>query len=302
MSAGTSTKVVVIALFANMGIAISKFFGAYFTKSAALLAEAIHSLVDCLNQVLLLVGSKKALKLPTSLHPLGYGREAFFWSFVVAILLFSLGGLFAIYEGVHKLGAHEPISSPHIALGILIFGIILEAFSFAACIKEVRVQNRHGNLWRWFRNTTSIELLVIFTEDAAAMLGLLIATVTLILSWVTGDPNWDAIGSVLVGTVLVLVAILLAIEIKSLLIGEAPSTDFRSSIESLVNEFIPQGKLYHLIALQIGSNEVMLSCKISIGTLSQSNALIEAINQLEAKLKVKHPEIKWLFIEPDNKD
>lgn len=303
MSAGGgSTKVVVIALFANLGIAVAKFFGAFVSKSAALLAEAIHSLVDCLNQVLLLVGSKKSKRPPSQLHPLGYGREAFFWSFIVAILLFSLGGLFAIYEGVHKLGEHEPISSPFLALGILIFGIILEAFSFAACLREVRAQNKYGSLWVWFRKTTAIELLVIFTEDAAAMLGLLIAATTLIISWLTGDPNWDAIGSILVGSVLVLVAVLLAVEIKSLLIGEAPATDFRNYVEESMKALIPGGRVFNLIALQIGSDEVMLSCKISAGTLREASKLLEAINELEGKIKGKFPEIKWLFIEPDTKD
>src|SRR3989344_119242 len=181
MSAGGSAKVIFLALVANLGIAVAKFAGAFFTKSAAMLAEAIHSLVDATNQVLLLVGNKKAQQAPTAQHPLGYGREAFFWSFIVAILLFSLGGLFAIYEGVHKFSDHEQLTSPLIALVILLFSIGLEWVSFRACVKEVKAQNPYRSLWTWFRKTSSSELLVVFTEDAAAMVGLILATVSLLL-------------------------------------------------------------------------------------------------------------------------
>ena len=301
MSVGeNSIRVVVIALLANLGIATAKFVGAFFTQSASLLAEAIHSLVDCTNQVFLLIGSKKAAKPPSETHPLGYGREAFFWSFMVAILLFSMGGLFAIYEGIHKISDQGEVSSPVASLLILSVSLILEGYSFNACLHEVRKQNPYNTLWKWFRKTTSSELLVIFTEDAAAMLGLSVATFCVLMAWLTGNAKWDAIGSISVGFVLVVVAALLAIEVKSLIIGEASTADFKKFIEEQMAEFIPQGRVLRLIALQIGSNEVMLSYKVSTGTIQDTKTLISAINSIEKKVKERFSQVRWQFVEPDD--
>ncbi len=307
MSAGhNSTKVIIIALFANLGIAIAKFTGAFFTQSASLLAEAVHSLVDCSNQVLLLIGSKKSKRAPTERHPLGYGREAFFWSFIVAILLFSLGGLFAIYEGIHKLaeqGEHSGgVSFPVIGLSILLVSIGLETYSFKACLDEVRVQNRYGSLCQWFKKTTASELLVIFTEDLAALLGLIIAALCLFASWLFQSPSWDAMGSMFVGILLVIVAVLLAIEIKSLIIGEAPDTDYRTFIEAELQTQLPSSKILRLIALQLGASEVLISCKFMPGTQSGVDRLIDAINAVERNVKAQFTEIRWLFFEPDHTD
>lgn len=300
MSSGDgSIKVIIIAFLANMGIAVAKFIGAYISHSTALLAEAIHSVVDSTNQVLLLIGSKRSQKPPTIKHPMGYGREAFFWSFIVAVLLFSLGGMFAIYEGIHKLGASGELSSPHIGVGILLASLGLEAFSFYACIKEVKKQNTFGSLWRWFRHTTVSELLVIFTEDLAALLGLLVATVSLLLSWLTGNLMWDAIGSILVGIILVIVAIALAIEIKSLIIGEAPATDLRPFLDKRVAELFPQGKVLRLLALQIGANEIMVSYKIHPGKITDVKQLMDTINQLEQEVHQQFAAVRWQFVEPD---
>lgn len=299
MSAGGSTRVIVIALGANLAIATSKFFGAFVSGSASLLAEAIHSVVDCTNQVLLLVGAKKSARAPTERHPLGFGRETFFWSFIVAILLFSLGGLFAIYEGIHKLSSHEELSSPWLGLGILGFGIVLETFSFRACLKEVRAQNPFGSLSIWFRRTTSAELLVIFTEDAAALLGLILAAVCILIAWFTGNPAWDAIGSIAVGALLVAVAILLAIEIKSLIIGEAPSVDLRPGIEAIVSQTLPGARILRFLALQTGGSEIMVSVKLHPGEVSSVRALIESINEIERLTKARYPQVAWQFIEPD---
>lgn len=296
---GGSTKVIVFALLANLGIALAKFFGAWISKSTSMLAEAIHSLVDTSNQALLLIGSSQAKKPPSETHPLGYGREAFFWSFIVAILLFSLGGLFAIYEGAHKLSSLEEMSSPGLALGILVVSLVLEGFSFWACLKEVQRQNTESSLWRWFRRTTSAELLVVLTEDAAAMLGLLIATASLLIAWITGNPVWDAIGSISVGSVLIIVAVFLAIEIKSLLVGEAPSKNYRPFLEKEVSKRISGGKLLRLIALQTGADEVLLSLKIHPGEIRDVSVLIASINALEEEIRRAFPEVKWQFIESD---
>ncbi len=295
-----STKVIIIALFANLGIALAKSIGAIFSGSASLFAEAIHSFVDCTNQVLLLLGAKAARKLPTKTHPLGYGRESFFWSFIVTILLFSMGGLFAIYEGVHKLGSPEAIQYPWLVLIILAVGIALEGYSFLACLKEIRKVNPFTNLKQWYRGTTSSGLLVIFTEDAGALIGLVMAGVCVSLSWGLGDPAWDAYGSIMIGVLLVTLAGFLAVEIKSLLIGEAPSRNYETAIKAIVNEHIPDAKILSFLALQIGDTEVMLSLKVTPGEIKEVSLLIEAINAIEVKIKQRFPEIKWQFVEPDH--
>jgi cation diffusion facilitator family transporter len=300
-SSDGSLKVIIYALCANFGIAIAKFIGSYFTKSASLLAEAIHSLVDCTNQIFLLIGAKRSRKEPDDRHPLGYGRESFFWSFIVAIFLFSAGGLFAIYEGIHKLQAHEPISHPIVAVSILVFGIILEAGSFWACYQEVKKQNTYGSLWAWLRKSTAADLIVIFLEDAAALVGLVVALIATGIGWYTGVAAWDAVGSIAIGIVLVGVAAMLASEIKSLLIGEAPSQDYRGAFSQEISRIFPGGELLRLIALQTGGNEVMVSFKLAPGPeTTQTRDLIERINELEIRLKKRFPEIRWLFVEPDH--
>jgi cation diffusion facilitator family transporter len=301
MSTGGSKKVIVLALAANLGIAISKFVGAFISGSASLFAEAIHSVVDCTNQVLLLVGAKASAKSPDEAHPLGYGREGFFWSFIVAILLFSMGGLFAIYEGLHKLKEHDTPSAPGLALGILGVGIVLEGISFRACLHEVRARNPYPSLWQWFHKTTSADLLVIFTEDAAALVGLVVAAVGISLASATRNSDWDAYGSIGVGVVLVVVAVLLAIEVKSLLIGEAPSVDLRPVIEGIVHDVIPEARVLRFIALQTGGSEILVSYKISPGALDRVDHLIEAINEIERRVKARFPDVRWQFVEPDDR-
>lgn len=301
MSSGSS-KVIIIAMTANLSIAVAKFAGAYFSKSSALLAEAIHSLVDTTNQVLLLFGEKASRKKPDESHPLGYGRETFFWSFVVTILLFSLGGLFAIYEGVHKLDAPEPIHNPLLAICILGVSILVEGYSFYVCLQEIRSKNPFHNLRTWFRKTTSAGLLVIFTEDAGALVGLMIATTCISLSWALDNPAFDAYGSILIGSLLVGLAIILAREIKSLIIGEAPSQNYRPHIESLVRGHIPNSRVLRFIALQTGDGEVLISFKITPGNITDVSKLIQTINRIESQIKVRFPEIKWQFVEPDFKD
>ncbi|NDG85247.1 MAG: cation diffusion facilitator family transporter [Proteobacteria bacterium] len=300
MSAGnSSTRVILFALLANLGIACSKFVGAFVSRSSAMLSEAIHSLVDTTNQVLLLVGSKRAARAPTEKHPLGYGAESFFWSFMVAILLFSLGGMVAVYEGIHKFHSTEPLQNPWVSLAILMVSLVLEALSFRTCLHEIRASNPHGTLWRWFKKTTSAELLVVFTEDLAALLGLVIATGSLLLSWMTSDPRWDAVGSILVGFVLVSVAILLSIEIRSLMIGESPALNYRPFIEERAKELFPGGRVLRFIALSQGGDRVLLSYKIHPGSVQSVSELITRINTLEASVREKYPEISWQFVEPD---
>jgi cation diffusion facilitator family transporter len=295
-------KVILIALAANLFICVAKFAAWFFTRSSAVLAEAVHSLVDCSNQLLLMLGVRLSKREPNKQHPLGYGREDFFWSFIVAILLFSLGGLFAIYEGVHKLKIEESIGHPFIALGVIGVSLVLESISFKNCMHEIARENKYGSLYKWFRKTTSSHLLVVFTEDAAALIGLVIAAIFLTISWITGNPTWDAIGSIVIGSILVLVAVFLAIEIKSLIIGEAPGIDMKPAAQQIVNSVIPGATIFHFIAIQSSPEHVTVAMKISIGSITGAVELVEKINEIEEQMRVKFPEILWQFVEPDVRD
>ena len=300
--ASGSAKVILTAFLANLGLGIAKFFGAGIAGSASLFAEGIHSLVDCTNQLLILFGRRVAKRPPTKTHPLGYGRENFFWSLVVAVLLFTLGGLFALYEGFHKLANPTPLNHPWVAILILILGLFLEGYALRTCLAEVRRINPHKSLSTWFRKTASVDLLVIFTEDMAALTGLVCAIICLVIAWFTGDPKWDAFGSIVIGTLLVIVPIFLAAEVKSLLIGESPSIDYRAPIELIVKETFPDGSILNLIALQTGSDEVMLAYKLDPKSDCSAVQLIEGINEIERKVRAKYPEVRWQFVEPDNAD
>ncbi len=298
-----STKVIIFALIANFGIAVTKLGGALFTKSASMMAESIHSLADCTNQIFLLIGAKASQKPPDEKHPLGYGRESFFWSFLVAILLFSMGGIFAIYEGLHKLsGPEQELKMPLVGIAILIVSILLETGSFYACLKEVKKQNTHGSLWQWFRKSTASDLVVIFVEDLAALIGLVIALLFLFVALITNNPMWDAVGSVAIGTLLVTVSFLLAYEVKSLLVGEAASAHYKKDIEKHFLALDPEMKILKCIALVTGNNELLVSLKVLPGSRTTSKTLIEAINKAESSIKKQFPEIKWLFVEPDFED
>lgn len=299
-----SVRVIIFALLSNFGIACAKFAGAFFTRSASMLAEAIHSLADCTNQIFLLIGARKSKKPADNKHPLGYGRENFFWSFLVALLLFFMGGVFAIYEGVHKLNStsENELISPWISMVILIFSIALEGGSFFACLKEIKKQNRYKNLWVWFKNTTASDLIVIFMEDLAALLGLVIALVFLTLAWVLNNSIWDAIGSIVIGALLISVATLLGNEVKSLIIGESASEDYRDFLEKLFQIENKDMKILKLISLATGSNEVLISAKVHPGTVTSAQDLIEKINRVEVQFKKEFPEIRWSFIEPDTKE
>lgn len=295
-----SNRVILLALLANLGIAVAKLVGAFFTQSASMLAEGIHSLADCTNQVFLLVGAKKSKKPADDLHPLGYGRESFFWSFMVALMLFSMGGLFAIYEGVHKLkGERTAIQYPWVGLTILLVAMILEGASFLACLKEIRGQNKYPNLWLWFRKTTASELIVIFIEDLAALIGLSLALFFLIVSIVTDNSMWDAFGSVVIGILLVSVAYILAREVKSLLVGERSSTDYAAFINMHLKSLGSEMYILNILSVVTGSDEVLLTMKVHPGAVTNSYELVDVINTLEEKIKVQFPEVRWLFVEPD---
>jgi cation diffusion facilitator family transporter len=295
-----SVKSILFALLANLGIAITKTVAAVLTGSGAMLAESIHSFADCGNQGLLFLGLKAAKKAPDTKHPLGHGKEIYFWSFIVAIILFSMGGLFSIYEGIHKLSSHEGLKSPFIAIAVLSVSIILEGASLYGCLKQINTI-RHESLWSWIKNSRKSELIVVLGEDTAAILGLTFALLSVVLSIITNNPIFDSIGSIFIGVLLILVSVFIAFKVKSLLIGQSTDDETSNKIRSLLIDRPEIDKIFSLITLQLGT-DIMVSVKAGMAKTETSDQLIDNINTCESLLKKEIPEIKWIFFEPDNKE
>jgi cation diffusion facilitator family transporter len=301
MSQASSLRAVLYALGANSGILIAKGTAAFITGSSAMLAESIHSAADCGNQVLLLFGMKDAKRTADAKHPLGYGRAVYFWAFLVAVLLFTLGGLFSIYEGWHKLHQPEPMSNAGIAIGVLVVAIILEAFSLAGCIREIRKVSGNRTLWQFFRTSRNSELIVVLGEDIAALAGLAFALVAIGVAVLTGNPIYDAIGSMAVGILLVVVAVLLSVEIKAMITGESAESETEEAIRRFLAARPEVGELYNLVTLQLGEG-IMLAVKARMNETGGATALIDAINSVEADLRAAFPAVQWCFFEPDKGD
>jgi len=265
-----------------------------------MLAEAIHSFADAGNQGLLLWGMKQAKRAPSPDYPLGWGKAVFFWSFIVALVLFSMGGMFSLYEGWHKLVHPEDLSHPWVAVGVLVFGIVAETVSFRACLHEVNKVRGERSLMRWFRESRQSELVVILGEDIAALLGLVLALVAVLLAMFTGDPMWDALGSMAIGVVLIIVAAGIGWEIKGLLIGQSADPALEACIRKFLLEKTETEKIYRLLTLQLGTT-LMVSVKACMKGGSAAE-LVAAINRTEKALRAEFPEIQWLFFEPDLKD
>lgn len=286
------------ALIANLGIAITKTVAAVITGSGAMLAESIHSFADCGNQGLLFLGLKASKKEPTPDHPLGFGKAIFFWSFIVALILFSMGGLFSIYEGVHKLSSHEGLTSPYIAIGVLAVSILLESASLWGCITQINKVKHGQSLWNWFRTSRQSELVVVLGEDIAALLGLVFAMGSVILSMVTGNPIFDAVGSIGIGVLLVIISFFLAAKIKGLLIGQSVDPEVQGEITAFLETQPEVNKILNLITLQLGS-QIMVAVKVKMAKVDTVDQLIQNINRCEAALKKQNPAIQWVFFEPD---
>jgi cation diffusion facilitator family transporter len=265
-----------------------------------MLAEAIHSYADSGNQGLLLWGIRQAKRPPSPDYPLGWGKAVFFWSFVVALVLFTLGGVFSLYEGWHKLHSLEPIRSPWVAVGILVFGLAAETVSLRACLKEVAKVQAGRSLWRWFRESRQSELVVILGEDLAALLGLALALGAILATIATGNPLWDAVGSMAIGAVLVVVAVGIAVEIKALLIGQSADPEVEAQIRRVLEKSTDIDQVYRLITLQLGAS-LMVAVKARIRAQTAAE-LVRAINRAEKSLRAQFPEIQWLFFEPDVAD
>ncbi len=293
-----SLKSIVYALAANLAIAVAKLVAAAITSSTSMLAEAVHSLADCGNQALLLIGLKRA-KLPASTaYPLGHGKAIYFWSFVVAIMLFSMGGVFSVYEGWHKWESPERLNWPWLAVGILVFSLIAEGISLRACLNEVNKVREGQSLWRWFQESRQSELIVILGEDLAAMLGLVVALVSVMLTMLTGKLVFDAAGSITIGVILITVAWLVGAEIKALLIGQSAEARVVRAIHEVLDGRREIDEVLNLITLQMG-NDVMVAVKARMREFPTQRELIEAINHCEAALKAAVPQVRWIFFEPD---
>jgi cation diffusion facilitator family transporter len=296
-----SLKSIFFALGANFAIALAKTAGAVFTGSASMLAEAIHSFADCGNQALLIWGMKEAKRSASSDHPLGFGRAIYFWSFIVALMLFSMGGLFSIYEGAHKLSAPEPVKYAWVAVGILAFGVVAESISLWGALREIDKERGSLSHWQWFRTSRQSELIVIFAEDLAALGGLALALLFVGLSVITGNPVWDAVGSICIGVLLVLVALLVGTEVKALLLGQSAEPQVLARMRSHLLAQPQVEHVYSLITQQLGG-EIMVAVKARMRPLGTDVALIEAINAVERSVRQAFPSVRWLFFEPDLHD
>jgi cation diffusion facilitator family transporter len=296
-----SKKSIYFALMANLGIALTKTVAAVLTGSGAMLAESIHSYADCGNQGLLFLGLRAMKKNPDGEHPLGYGKEIFFWSFVVALILFSIGGLFSIYEGIHKISQHEGLKSPVIAIVVLGLSMLLEASSLYGCLTQIKKLRHNVSLWTWFKNSRKSELIVVLGEDVAALFGLTFALIAIFLSVITGNPVYDAFGSVGIGVLLIIVSIFLAVKVKSLLIGQSTDPQTSAEIKKFLEARPEIDRIFHIITLQLGP-QIMVALKVKMTKTDSADQLIDNINICEAELKKTHPEILWVFFEPDNKD
>lgn len=299
---GHGTKAVVAALFANATIAIAKFAGFAVTGSSSMLAEAVHSVADSGNQGLLVLGGRRAKKAADEEHPFGYGRERYFWGFVVALVLFSLGSLFAIYEGLHKLDYPKEISSPEWALGILGFAIIAEALSFRTAVKETQKVKGDATYWQFIRRAKAPELPVVLLEDLGAMIGLVLAFSGVTTAIITEEPRWDAYGTLSIGVLLGIIAIILVIEMKGLLIGESAPRRRVEGIRAAV-EIEPEViRLIHMRTQHLGPDELLVGAKIEFLHDLSVVEVAATINRIETNIRANVPEARVIYLEPDVHD
>lgn len=293
-----SRKSITFALLANVGIAITKTAAAVITRSGAMLAEAIHSFADCSNQGLLFWGLRAAKKKPDVEHPLGYGKEIYFWSFMVALILFSMGGLFSIYEGIHKISLHEGLKNPAVAIIVLAVSMVFESASLYGCLMQIKKLRHNESLWTWYRNSRQSELIIVLGEDTAALLGLSFAIAAVIMSMTTGNPVYDAAGSIGIGALLVMISFILAIKIKSLLIGQSTDDETTRLIKSFLESRPEIDQVLNLITFQLGPR-IMVAVKAKMKETVSAGLLIKNINDCESALRNFNPAIQWIFFEPD---
>jgi len=294
-----NTGAILAAFLANMGIAVAKFVGFVITGSSALLAESIHSVAAASNQGLLVLGGRRARREPTPLHPFGFGRARYFWAFVVAVVLFSLGGLFSLYEGYHKVTEPEEITSPAVAFGIFAVAIVFEAFALRTAVRHAQPE-RGGRTWvDYVRTSRSPELPVLLLEDSGALIGLLFATTGVALALITGNPIFDGLGTLAIGVLLIAIAIVLAIEMKSLLIGEAASPEVIERIESELGQSSGVRRVIHMLTQHLGPDELLVAAKVDFDPSLSVTDLAGAIDACEARIRSAVPIAAVIYLEPD---
>jgi len=299
VSSSGGTRAVLAALVANLGIAVAKFVAFAFTGSSAMLSEGVHSLADSGNQVLLLVGGRRATRAASDEHPFGYGRSRYVYAFIVAIVLFSLGGVFALYEGWHKLSHPEELSAPGWAFGVLVVAIVLEGFSLRTAVRESNRVRGSASWPRFVRGAKAPELPVVLLEDIGALTGLVLALLGVTLAVATGDGRWDGVGSLSIGLLLVVIAVFLALETNSLLIGESATREHVALIRAALEGGDDVEKVIHLKTLHLGPDELLVAAKIAVGRADSASAVAHAIDDAEARVRAAVPLARVIYLEPD---
>lgn len=299
MSTAGSTRAIVAALLANAGIALAKFVGYLITGSSSMLAESVHSVADTSNQGLLLWGQRAARKDADALHPFGYGRSRYFWSFVVALVLFSLGSIFALYEGYHKISHPEPLTSPVVAIAILVVAIGLESYSFRTAVVESRPLKGNGGWWRFIRTSRNPELPVVLLEDSGALVGLIFALIGVGLTVLTGDPVWDGVGTIGIGLLLGVIAVILMVEMHSLLIGEGATRDEDRAIRAALERTPNVQRIIHIRTQYLGPDEMLVAAKIALEPHTELATVAGTIDAAEAAVRAVVPSARVIYLEPD---
>jgi cation diffusion facilitator family transporter len=292
-------RAILAALLANLGIAIAKFIGFLITGATSMLAEAVHSLADTTNQGLLLLGNKQSKKDEDDRHPFGYGRTRYFWSFVVALVLFSLGGLFAIYEGIHKIGTPEELDRPIVAIVILLVAVGLESFSFWTAIKESRPLKGEQSWWRFIKTARVPELPVLLLEDFGALAGLLIALLAIGASLITANPVWDGYGTLAIGALLLVIAVILVVEMKTLLLGESATPEDVDKISKAIESSPDVTRVIHMRTVHQGPEDVLVAAKIEFASTLDVHGVVRAINAVEVRIREAVPIAKMIYLEPE---
>lgn len=303
MSHGTegSLRAILYALGANFGIAVAKFAAAAWTGSGSMLAEAIHSSADCVNQLLLLLGMREAKRPESPDHPLGHHRAAYFWSMVVALLLFFMGGAFSVYEGIERLQHPQPMANGVVAMIVLGIAVILEAFSLAGALREIRKTARGKRFLRWFKESRQSELMVVAGEDIAALAGLALAFIAVAATVATGNPVWDALGTLGVGLVLMVIAVAVMVEVKSLIVGESADPELRLEIAEFVSGQPEVEHVFNIITLAWGERLVIaIKARMRESDAITGSELVHRINSVEERIQTRFPAARWVFFEPDD--
>lgn len=299
MSTEGGTKAVVAALAANLGIAASKFGAFAVTGSSSMLSEAVHSVADSGNQVLLLYGGRRSRREASATHQFGYGRVRYVYGFIVSIVLFLVGGVFALYEGIHKVQRAEEVGDARIAIAVLLVAIVLEAFSFRTAITEANKERGERSLLAFVRDARQPELPVILLEDAGALLGLLLAFIGVGMATITGDSRWDGLGAIGVGALLVCIAIFLSIEMTSMLVGEAALPSEEAAIIEALEGSVMVDRVIHLRTLHVGPDELLVAAKIAVTATATAADIARGIDDAERALRFRVPAAKYVFLEPD---